>query len=85
LGLKMAGLTLTAVALLRAEAPDGWYKTGSQLDAYDIGTDTTKTHGGKGSGYIKSVAEVEVENLGPPCKTLKLTNIEAKKSDYPRL
>jgi hypothetical protein len=71
LGLKMAGLTLTAVALLRAEAPDGWYKTGSQLDAYDIGTDTTKAHGGKGSGYIKSVAEVEDGKFGTAMQNIK--------------
>jgi hypothetical protein len=75
----MAGLTLTAVALLRAEAPDGWYKTGSQLDAYDIGTDTTKTHGGKGSGYIKSVAEVEDGKFGTAMQNIKADEYRGKK------
>jgi hypothetical protein len=77
-GLKMAGLTLTAVTLLIAEAPDGWYKTGSQLDAYDIGTDIMKAHGGKGSGYIKSVADVEDGRFGTAMQNIKADEYRGK-------
>ena len=49
-------VTLTVVAAMNAETPAGWYKAGSQRDAYDIGIDNALVHGGRGSGYIKSAA-----------------------------
>jgi hypothetical protein len=77
--LKTTILTLTAVAVMSAEAPQGWHKSGSQGDAYDIGIDTTGVHGGKGSGYIRSVAGVEEGKFGTMMQNIKADEYRGKK------
>jgi hypothetical protein len=80
LGLQMAMLALTAIAVLNAQAPDGWHKfvSGHQREAYDIGTDTTKPHGGKGAGYIKSVANIEPGKFGTAMQNIRADEYRGK-------
>jgi hypothetical protein len=52
---------------------------GLQLDAYDIGTNTIKAHGGKVSGYIKSVADVEDGIFGTAMQNIYLSAAESRK------
>lgn len=76
--LKTTVLTLTVVAVMSAEAPQGWYNAGSQRDAYDTGIDTAGVHGGKGSGYIKSTAGVEPGRFGTMMQNIKADQYRGK-------
>ena len=64
---------------MSAEAPNGWHKAGSQRDAYDIGIEAAGAHVGKGSGYIKSVANVEDGKFGTMMQNIKADEYRGKK------
>jgi hypothetical protein len=72
-------LAVTSVTVMSAEAPQGWYKAGSQRDAYDIGFDSAGAHRGKGSGYIKSTADVDIGKFGTMMQNIKADNYKGKK------
>jgi hypothetical protein len=73
------GVAMTmAIAVVSAEAPNGWRKSGNQPDAYEIGIDTAMSHGGKASGYIKSVASVEA-GFGTMMQTISADQYRGKK------
>ena len=41
------------------EAPNGWHKNGSAVDAYEVGVDSNNSWGGMPSAYAKSVADAK--------------------------
>jgi hypothetical protein len=70
---------MMATAALSAEAPTGWHSSGSQPDAYEIGIDTAISHGGRASGYIKSLANVETRKFGTMMQSIRADRYKGQK------
>ncbi len=72
-------LTLTTMSVMSAESPAGWYQAGSKREAYETGLDATGAHGGKSSGYIKSIAGAEMDKFGNLMQNIKADRYRGKK------
>jgi hypothetical protein len=75
---KLATVMLLAVGLMSAQAPEGWHAAGSQREAYKIGIDIVRVHGGKQSGFIQSIAAVEDGKFGTLMQNIKADQYRGK-------
>ncbi|HXD73954.1 MAG TPA: hypothetical protein VN628_09470 [Vicinamibacterales bacterium] len=57
-----------AAAFAADNLPSGWVKRGSQPAEYEVGVDSTTHHGGRASGYVKSIAK-ELHGFGTLMQT----------------
>jgi beta-lactamase regulating signal transducer with metallopeptidase domain len=46
---------VTATAAITSEAPEGWWKNGSQVSSYVVGVDREQMHDGQPGAYVKSI------------------------------
>ncbi|MBK8553226.1 MAG: hypothetical protein IPL53_20065 [Ignavibacteria bacterium] len=60
---KSAVLLLISISVLSFDVPNGWKKTGSHPDEYEMGIDKGTGHNGKNSASIKSKSE-NIEGFG---------------------
>lgn len=72
--LSALGVILTVVMILflktesNAQSIDGWFKTGSKKNSYEIGLNSTKTKTGKKCAYIKSI-DSQISGFGTLMQT----------------